>query len=96
MAPRRRGRRSGRRRRHSKDTESAAEQDGAAAEASQAPAGSAMASGPLTDEETSELAVLREVLDIEVDGEWEKQTIGVAFSRLERMMQRILTREEEG
>ena len=93
MAPRKGRGRSGRRgRRTSKRNE---QEEGTEKQASGSADGATMPDGPLTAEESAELDVIKEVLDIEVDGEWQEQTMGVAFTRLEKMMQRILTRDGE-
>ena len=96
MAPRRRGRRSQRRRsRTAKKDEQGEHGETAGLRRQGATDHAALPDGPLTDEESSELKVLQEVLDIKVDGAWEKQTMGVAFARLEKTIHRILTRDGE-
>lgn len=97
MTARKTGGRSGRGRRRRGKTQTPAErEESTAPEAGSAPAaGEGMVAGPLAEREASELAVLRQVLDIEMDGDWEKGTMSVALDRLEQTMERILTRTDE-
>jgi len=49
--------------------------------------------GPLTEREQAQLGALGELLTIEVNGDWETQSVDTAFTCLDGLMEQILARE---